>query len=61
MEPNSANPRVLTTPFGMVSWKWPGVHDSEYYDQKSRWTVEEEAPLYHTFYAMKMEVVYMPS
>ncbi|KAH0357185.1 hypothetical protein KCU81_g167, partial [Aureobasidium melanogenum] len=57
MEPNSANPRVLTTPFGMVSWKWPGIHDGEYYDEKSRWTVEEEAPLYHTFYAMKMEYI----
>ncbi|KAG9599672.1 hypothetical protein KCU86_g3408, partial [Aureobasidium melanogenum] len=55
MEPNNANPRLLTTPFGMVTWKWPGIHDGEYFDVKSRWTLEEEAPLYHTFYAMKME------
>jgi hypothetical protein len=61
MEPNNANPRLLTTPFGMVTWKWPGVHNGEYFDEKSRWTLEEEAPLYHTFYAMKMEVVYTAS
>lgn len=57
MEPNYTNQRLLTTPFGMVAWGWPGIHKSEYFDQRSRWTLEEEAPLYHTLYAMKMEVV----
>lgn len=61
MEPNYINQRLLTTPFGMVAWKWPGIHESEYFDQRSRWTLEEDAPLYHTLYAMKMEVGQMAS
>lgn len=56
MKPIKANQMLLTSPFGMVAWKWPGIHENEYFDEMSRWTLEDDAPLYHTFYAMKMEV-----
>ncbi|CAD0106129.1 unnamed protein product [Aureobasidium uvarum] len=39
----------------MVAWKWPGVNDLEYFDDKTRRSVDDDGGFHHTWYAMKME------
>jgi hypothetical protein len=55
MRPNDANPALTTSPFGMVAWKWPGIHDGGYYRERSRRSPEDDLD-YITWYMMKMEV-----
>jgi hypothetical protein len=55
MEPNNANVRLATTPFGMAAFRWPGVYDR--FNGMTRWTPQEDGLLYATFDMVKMEVL----
>jgi hypothetical protein len=60
MQPNDANPRLTTSPFGMVAWRWPGVHDGGYWGSRSRRSPQEDGLQYITWYMARMEVVQVP-
>jgi len=53
-----ANLILITSPFGMETWEWPGIFDL--YNVGTRRTEQDDGIMYTTFNMMKMEVCQLP-